>query len=51
MKSYKIFKCSTKVRKIEKTLNKLDAMGYEYVDMFMGKGILFPAVFLIAIAK
>lgn len=51
MKSYKIFKSSTKVKKLEKVLNKLDAQGYEYVDMVFGKGFIFPAIFVITRTK
>lgn len=51
MKAYKIFKSSLKVRKIEKVLNKLDAQGYQYVDMFTGRGFLFPRMFIVAVVK
>lgn len=51
MKSYKIFKSSLKIKKIEKTLNKLDAAGYEYQDIVMGKGIFFPCAYIIARSK
>lgn len=51
MKSYKIFKSSLKVGKLEKILNKLDSLGYEYVDMFMGKGWLFACIYVIAKTK
>lgn len=45
--NYKIVKSSLKVAAIERHLNKMAKDGWKYVDMFVGKGILFPAVFLV----
>ncbi|MGM9874294.1 MAG: hypothetical protein ACI31G_05295 [Bacilli bacterium] len=51
MKAYKIFKSSLKIKKIEKTLNKLDSLGYEYQDIVMGRGIFLPCAYIIARTK
>ncbi len=51
MKTYKIFKSSLKVRKLEKVLNKIDGLGYTYVDIILGRGFFFPCAYVIAVAK
>ena len=51
MKAYKIFKSGLKIKKIEKTLNKLDSLGYEFVELVFGKGIFFQCAYIIARAK
>lgn len=52
MKSYKIFRSRLGVKSIEKVLNKLDGLGYEYCDMFEGKFLIFfSRVFIVAKVK
>lgn len=52
MKSYKIFRSRLGVNSIEKVLNKLDNLGYEYCDMFDGRFLFFfSRVFIVAKAK